>query len=351
MPPKTIHPRVNDDPRRYSDDPALADIRKIQSEIRARKPLAIRSPYVDVDDDSDDDLARYRGGEKEEPQVPQRPPITAIIQALESFADKPLAKMGPRTKGNTEAYKQALSDFRNLVNCPMPNCSGGGVTQTALLDHLREKHREIMEYHTWLNDKVKTPYLYWLKQSKDAEEDFHRCEKEIRRFQPLLKELQSRKEKIEDRHSMADAYVYGRNSPEYQLAEEKARDELEPVLKRIADVKREITGYEMRQHQAERRYNIAGGHIYDMEKDKDIGPLLVPINLAGGKQTWLFTEEQKMLEPITSAIYRGAAFERAAWTSPIPSKGTLVLQRSPREEAEHVRHLQSYVREHDPDYM
>jgi hypothetical protein len=226
------------------------------------------------------------------------------------------------------------------------------VTQTGFLDHLREKHPEIVRYDAWLRDKVKTPYLYWLEQSNDAAEDFHRCEEQIQRYQPLLKELQSRKGRIQDKYGISDAYIYGKNSPEYQLAEEKARDELEPVLKRIADVQREITGYRMWQGQAERRYNIAGGHIYDMEKDKDIGPLVVPIPLQGGKQTWLFTEERKSLEPIVDAISRGAALERAAWgETPIPSKGTLVPQRSAKGEAEHVRHLQSYVREYDPDYI
>jgi hypothetical protein len=327
MAPKSIYPRTNDDSgKRSSGDPIRAYLHNFALEKKSRLP-ATTSPYVDVDSDSDDDLRRYHRRKEEEPhQIPQRPPVELLVQALESFADKPLAKMGPRTKQNTEAYKQALSDFRNLVNCPMPNCSGGATTETVLLDHWRERHPEILRYDSWLRDQVRGPYLHSLEQREDAEEDFYRCEQEIRRRQPLLEELQKHKGRIEDKHGMSDAYVHGIDSPEYQLAEMKAKDELEPLQEGIAEVQREITGYEMRQRQAERQYNFAQRKIEEMEKDSFIKPLLEPINLAagGGKQTWRFDEERRELEPIVLAIARGIASEKfASGDTGIPSKGTL----------------------------
>jgi hypothetical protein len=323
---KTIHPRTHDDSsgKRSSGDPIRAYLHNFALEKKSRLP-ATTSPYVDVNDESDDDLHRYRERREEPNQVPQRPPVELLVQALESFADKPLAKMGPRTKDNAEAYTRALRDPRNLVKCPMPNCRGGGATtETALLDHLRERHPEILRYEAWLRDQVQTPYLNWLDQRDDAEDDFNRCEQEIQRYQPLLKELQSRKQKIENKHGLTDAYTYGRNSPEYELAQTKAEDELAPIRKRIAEIQREISGYQLRQNQAERQYNFAQRKIEDMEDDPHIKPLLVPINLAGGKKTWLFDEERRELEPIVLAIARGIASEKfASGDTGIPSKGTL----------------------------
>jgi hypothetical protein len=349
MPPKTIYPRVNDDARRYSGDPALADIRKIQSEIRSRKPLATRSPYVDVDDDRDDDLARYRG-EKEEPQVPQRPPMQALLEAMEEFDKKPLAQMDNRDP----MYERAMNNPKNWVHCPMPNCGRAAAFQWALLDHLREKHPEIVRYDAWLRDKVQTPFLHWRKERRKWKDEYNRCADEIERRQPLLAAKQERKEKIQDKYGMSDAYAHGGlHSPEYQLAQEKAKDELQPVLKEIATVEGEIGQYKMRQHQAKWYFNIANGHIQDMEDDPHIRPLLKPINLAGGKQTWIFIEERKSLEGIVDAISCGTALERASWVVPGPSKGTIIPQGTGAsfEKEKSVRHLQSYVREHDPDYM
>jgi hypothetical protein len=214
MAPKTIYPRTHDSGNCSSGDPIRAYLHNFALQKKSRLPTTT-SPYVDVDDESDDDLHRYR--QKEEPRVPERPPVELLVQALDSFADKPLAKMGPRTKANTEAYKRALSDFRNLVKCPMPDCGGGATTETVLIDHLREKHPEILRYDSWLRDQVRGPYLHWLEQSNDAEEDFHRCEEQIRRLQPLLKELEKRKERIENKYGFSEAlYTYGSASHEYE---------------------------------------------------------------------------------------------------------------------------------------
>jgi hypothetical protein len=349
MAPKTIYPRTNDDPRRNSGDPALADIRKIQTELRARKPIRTTSSYVTPDFESDNDLDVFKEKE-EEPQVPQRPPIQALLDAMEEFDKKPLASMDRR---DSTKYEKAMQDPKNWVHCPMDGCSKQFVWQSALLDHLREKHPDIVRYDQWLKQQVQSPFLHFRKQREYAEEDVHGLESQIQRYQPLLKELQNRKIKIQDKYGVSEtAYRYGRSSPEAELAREKSADELAPVLKRIADVQGDIGAYTIRRNQAERQYNFAERKIEDMEKDGYIGPLLKPIELQGGKQTWLFDKERKMLGPIVDAISSASVFERAAWSaSPIPSKGTLIPQRSAKEEAEHVRDLQSYVREYDPDYM
>jgi hypothetical protein len=322
MPPKTIHPRTNDDPRQFAGDPAVADIRKIQTELRARKPLVPR-PYWDVEDERDDDLARYN--EKPQvPEVPSRPPIQALIDAMAEFDKKPLASMD-RRKDATK-YERALHDPKNWVSCPMDGCNKQFTWPSALIDHLHEKHPEILGYDQWLQTKVATPFLHFRTQRKHAEEDFHGLESQIKRYEPLLKELQSRKQKIEDAHGVSEAlYHYGHNSPESQIAQEKSADELAPVLRKIADVQRDIGTYTIRRNQAERQYIFADRKIAEMERDKDIAPLLETIALPGGKRSWRFTEERKQLEPIVIAISRAAASERAAWgDTGIPSKGSII---------------------------
>jgi hypothetical protein len=349
MPPKTFIPRHDDGSSRSSGDPIRSYLHNFALEKKSRLPVTT-SPYVDVNDESDDDLHRYRSEkeQEEQPQVPQRPPITALIQALDSFADKPLAKLGPRTRENTEAFKREMSDIRNLVRCPMPNCGGGATTETVLIDHWRKKHPEVLQYDRWLKNNVQSPFLHFSKQLEYAEEDFHTMESQIQRRKPLLEALQNRKIKIQDKYGVSETiYRYGSSSPEAELAREKSADELAPILRRIAELEGEIATYKIRLGQVERQYYFADRKLADMQKDKDIAPLLKPIELQGGKQTWLFTEERKSLASIVDAIQTGIRHEQAQWVSPRPSKGTLIPQRSPREEREHVRHLQSYVREYD----
>jgi hypothetical protein len=152
--------------------------------------------------------------------------------------------------------------------------------------------------------------------------------------------LKERKQKIEDKHGFSEVLsLYGSASPGYRTAREKAKDELQPVMEEIAKVQGECGRYETLQRKAEWQFNIAQRHIEEMMDDPYIGPLLEPIALQGGKQTWLFVEERKLLEPIVSAIFSGERFERAAWgSSPIPSKGLI----APVEKGPDIKSLQRY---------
>jgi hypothetical protein len=140
MPPKTIYPRTHDDPRKYQGDPALAAIRKIQSDIRARSPLAPR-PYATADVQSDNDLDVFKEEKPEGP--PQRPPIQALIDALDEFDNRPLSKL---EYGSKEYKKSALNDARNAVNCPICHGRYSNVYRDKMAEHIGQ-HPEVKEYY------------------------------------------------------------------------------------------------------------------------------------------------------------------------------------------------------------
>lgn len=199
---------------------------------------------------------------------------------------------------------------------------------------------------------MKSPYQHWLKQYKERQEVVDEFSKEIERYQPLIGELKKRQARIYDKYGINEAVVrYGSGSPEYQLARERARDELDSVRQEIGKVENDIHVYSMRQRQAQMQLNIVNDKLGEMENDPHMAPLLEPIKLQGGKETYLYNEEIRLLDPIMTARYQAEMFERAASgvSSPVPSKSVLgVPQTSAREEREQVRHLQSNVKEHDP---
>jgi hypothetical protein len=50
------------------------------------------TPYATADVQSDNDLDIFNEKQKQ-PQVPQRPPITALTNALDEFAKKPIRQL------------------------------------------------------------------------------------------------------------------------------------------------------------------------------------------------------------------------------------------------------------------
>jgi hypothetical protein len=337
FPPKTIRAVDPSTSGRRTDDPVLAEIRRIQTEKRARQPINM-TPYATADVQSYNDLDIFNEKQKQ-PQVPQRPPITALTNALDEFAKKPIRQL----QFGSEEYKRALRDPKNSVKCPLCR-SYSTLNRNKMAAHIGQ-HPEVERYYRWLLNKVQGPYQHWLEQYDRWESEVDRCASAIERRQPFLEALKKRRLKIEDKFGISESLVaYGHDSPEYQTARQNSIDELNPVIEEIGKVQDEIHIYERLKEKARRQRNIADIHLGEMENDPHIAPLLEPVELSGGKQTSLVAEELEMLRPILNAAFHAETFERSqsVGSTPMPSKGLIPRGTVTIDKGPDTKSLQDY---------
>jgi hypothetical protein len=271
--------------------------------------------------------------------VPERPPITALADALDEFDTKPIRQL----QHGSKEYMRAMRDPKNSVRCPLCR-SYSTLHRDKMAAHLGQ-HPEVERYYRWLLNKVEGLYDHWLKQWDRWDTEVDRCASAIERRQPLLEALKKRRLKIEDKFGISESLVaYGADSPEYKAAREEATDELGPVLQEIAKVQDEIHTYERLKEKARRERNRADIQLAEMENHPHIKPLLTPIELSGGKQTSLVAEELEMLRPILNAAFHAETFERSqsVGSTPMPSKGLIPRATVTIDKGPDTKSLQDY---------
>lgn len=271
--------------------------------------------------------------------MPERPPITALADALDEFDTKPIRQL----QHGSKEYMRAMRDPKNSVRCPLCR-SYSTLHRDKMAAHLGQ-HPEVERYYRWLLNKVEGLYDHWLKQWDRWDTEVDRCASAIERRQPLLEALKKRRLKIEDKFGISESLVaYGADSPEYKAAREEATDELGPVLQEIAKVQDEIHTYERLKEKARRERNRADIQLAEMENDPHIKPLLTPIELSGGKQTSLVAEELEMLRPILNAAFHAETFERSqsVGSTPMPSKGLIPRGTVTIDKGPDTKSLQDY---------